>query len=119
MDGFTKVQRGATAVLRIATGLVFLTAGIDKAIIAGKAFDATGFLSQLTDYIGRTTPDNAHALLQAQAEIVHVAVSDSMTLAFNDIFRVMSWVFFAALVMVPFCRPLLAAATAAPPPDAH
>ena len=49
MEGFlTKGQRGATAVLRIATGLVFLTAGIDKAIIAGKAFDASGFLSHAT-----------------------------------------------------------------------
>jgi DHA2 family multidrug resistance protein len=76
--------------------------------------NATGFLSHLTDYIGRTTPDGAHALLQAQAEIVRVAVSDSTTLAFNDIFRVMSWVFFAALVMVPFCRPLLVAAGSAP-----
>jgi DHA2 family multidrug resistance protein len=83
--------------------------------------NATGFLGHLADYIGRTTPDGAHALLQAQAEIVRVAVSDSTTLAFNDIFRVMSWVFFAALVMVPFCRPLLMAATGAapaPPPQA-
>ena len=83
--------------------------------------NATDFLGSLTDYISRTTPDSAHALLQAQAEIVRVAVSDSMTLAFNDIFRVMSWVFFAALVMVPFCRPLLvgaAGAPPAPPPDA-
>ena len=49
MEGFlTKGQQGATAVLRIATGLVFLTAGIDKAIIAGKAFDASGFLSHAT-----------------------------------------------------------------------
>jgi MFS transporter, DHA2 family, multidrug resistance protein len=82
---------------------------------------ATTFLSELADYIGRTTPDSAHALLQAQAEIVRVAVADSTTLAFNDIFRLMSWVFLAALVMVPFCRPLLAAATgapASPPPEA-
>ena len=33
-----------------------------------------------------------------------------MALAFNDIFRLMSWIFLAALVMVPFCRPLQAAA---------
>ncbi len=41
-----------------------------------------------------------------------------MALAFNDIFRLMSWIFLAALVMVPFCRPLLAVATAEPPPEA-
>lgn len=76
---------------------------------------ATDFLSNLASYIGRTTPDSAHALLQAQAEVVRVATAQSMTLAFNDIFRLMSWVFFAALVMVPFCRPLLAAVTGARP----
>ena len=80
---------------------------------------ASAFLGELADYIGHTTPDSAHALLQAQAEIVRVAIADSTTLAFNDIFRLMSWVFLAALVMVPFCRPLLAAAGApsAPPPS--
>ncbi len=31
---------------------------------------------------------------------------------FQRYFRLMSWVFFWALVMVPFCRPLMAAATA-------
>jgi DHA2 family multidrug resistance protein len=85
---------------------------------------ATDFLAQLASYIGRTTPDGAHALLQAQAEMARVATADSMTLAFNDIFRLMSWVFFAALVMVPFCRPLMAGAAgagpaAAPPEAAH
>ena len=57
---------------------------------------ATAFLGGLADYIGRTTTDSAHALLQAQAEIVRVAIADSMALAFNDIFRLMSWIFFAA-----------------------
>jgi DHA2 family multidrug resistance protein len=70
---------------------------------------ATDFVGGLADYIGRTTPDSAHALLQAQAEIVRVASANAMTLAFNDIFRLMSWIFLAALVMVPFCKPLMAA----------
>jgi DHA2 family multidrug resistance protein len=80
---------------------------------------ASAFLGELADYIGHTTPDSAHALLQAQAEMVRVAIADSTTLAFNDIFRLMSWVFLAALVMVPFCRPLLAStgAPSAPPPS--
>ncbi len=32
--------------------------------------NATDFLGTLSDYIGRTTPDSAHAMLQAQAEMV-------------------------------------------------
>nr|WP_244286771.1 hypothetical protein [Caulobacter radicis] len=39
------------------------------------------------------------------------------TLAFNDAFRLMSWMFLAALVMAPFYRP--APQGQAPPPDAH
>jgi DHA2 family multidrug resistance protein len=70
---------------------------------------ATEFVGGLAEYVGRTTPDGAHALLQAQAEIARVASANAMTLAFNDIFRLMSWIFLAALLMVPFCRPLIAA----------
>jgi MFS transporter, DHA2 family, multidrug resistance protein len=78
---------------------------------------APDFLRGFADYIGQTTADSAHALLQAQGEIARVATLNATTLAFNDIFRLMSWVFFAALVMVPFCRPLLAASKSIRPPD--
>jgi len=40
-----------------------------------------------------------------------------MTIAFNDIFRLMSWVFAAALLLVPFCRPIMVKAAA--PADSH
>ncbi|HEV7775853.1 MAG TPA: MFS transporter, partial [Luteibacter sp.] len=59
----------------------------------------------------------AHALLMAQAELGQVATRYALTLAFNDVFRMMSWLFIGALVMVPFCRP--APTGASPPPDAH
>ena len=35
---------------------------------------------------------------------VTLEAAQSLTLAFNDIFQVMAWMFIAALVMVPFCR---------------
>ena len=53
----------------------------------------------------------------AQAGFAQVVAREALTLAFNDVFRLMAWLFLAALVMVPFCRP--APASAAPPPDAH
>ena len=56
-------------------------------------------------------------LLTAQGELARVVGRDALTLAFNDVFRLMAWVFLAALVMIPFCKP--PAAGAAPPPDAH
>jgi thiosulfate dehydrogenase (quinone) large subunit len=39
----TRGQRAAIAVLRVATGIVFLTAGLEK-FLATEAFSATGFL---------------------------------------------------------------------------
>jgi DHA2 family multidrug resistance protein len=45
-----------------------------------------------------------------------VAGREALTLAFNDVFRLLAWMFIGALVMVPFCRP--PANAAPPPPDA-
>jgi len=61
--------------------------------------------------------DSAQALHLAQAEFARVAARHSLTLAFDEVFRLMAWMFVVALVMVPFCKsPKL---TAAPPADAH
>jgi DHA2 family multidrug resistance protein len=61
--------------------------------------------------------DSSQALLTAQGELARLVGRDALTLAFNDVFRLMSWIFLAALVMVPFCKP--PAADAPPPVDAH
>ena len=37
----------------------------------------------------------------------------ALTYAFNESFQLMAWMFLAALIMVPFCRP---APQGAPPP---
>jgi len=49
--------------------------------------------------------DSAHALLVAQGELARVVGREALTLAFNDVFRLMAWIVVAALVLVPFCRP--------------
>ncbi|MGH8080247.1 MAG: DHA2 family efflux MFS transporter permease subunit [Lysobacter sp.] len=78
---------------------------------------AGGFVAQLAARVGEYTPDPAQAMLMAQAELAKVVARQSLTLAFNDVFQLMAWMFLAALAMVPFCRP---ATNAAPPPaDAH
>jgi thiosulfate dehydrogenase [quinone] large subunit len=55
MEGIlTKTQQGAIAVLRVATGIVFMTAGLEK-FIATEAFNAAGFLKLGTNgvpYLG-------------------------------------------------------------------
>jgi len=63
------------------------------------------FLTGLAAQIGHTTSDATQALLMAQAEMAHVVARHSLTMAFNDAFRLMAWIFLIALVMVPFCKP--------------
>ncbi|CAN5209585.1 DHA2 family efflux MFS transporter permease subunit [soil metagenome] len=78
---------------------------------------APDFMTGLAVKIGELTPDHAQAMLIAQGELAKLIGRTAMTLAFNDVFRLMSWIFLAALIMVPFCKP--APQTSAPPPDAH
>jgi len=71
----------------------------------------------LTRQLLTITPDPDRALLMAQGVLSHVIGREALTIAFNDVFRLMSWMFFAALVMVPFCHP-----SRGPPPspaDSH
>ena len=76
-----------------------------------------GFVGGLAGYVGQSGGDRAHGLLMAQGELARLVGRTALTLAFNDVFRLMAMLFLAALVMVPFCRP-----TALPGPapvDAH
>lgn len=77
----------------------------------------TAFIAQLAARIGEINSDPDQALLMAQGEMARVVGRQALTLAFNDVFRLMSWIFLAALVMAPFCRP--APLGAKPPADAH
>jgi len=61
--------------------------------------------------------DPGQALLQAQAVLARLVGKDALTSAFDETFRLMAWLFIAALVMVPFCRPPPPASR--PPVDAH
>jgi DHA2 family multidrug resistance protein len=57
-------------------------------------------------------------LLVAKGLIASVVSQQSLTLAFDDVFRLMTWMFVAALLMVPFCKPSPASGRATPV-DAH
>jgi DHA2 family multidrug resistance protein len=67
--------------------------------------------------LSAVTPDPAQALLMAQGLMSRIVGREALTLAFDDVFRLMAYLFLAALVMVPFCRPPRVGAE--PPPDAH
>ncbi|EIL94425.1 drug resistance transporter, EmrB/QacA subfamily protein [Rhodanobacter spathiphylli B39] len=61
-------------------------------------------VTQLAGRIGQLTTDSAHALLMAQGELGRLVSRTALTLAFDDVFRLMAWMFAAALLLVPFCR---------------
>ena len=65
----------------------------------------TGQLAQLSNTLGSVTPDPREAVLMNQALLGRVVNREALTLAFDDVFRLMAWMFILALVMVPFCRP--------------
>ena len=82
---------------------------------AGRA--APDFIGRLASGLADRVPDPAQAMVVAQGELARVVGRYAATLAFNDVFRLMSWMFLAAVVLAPFCK--ATKLTAAPPPDAH
>jgi DHA2 family multidrug resistance protein len=76
------------------------------------------FVTGLATKMGDLTPDPAQAMQLARGELAALVGRQALTSAFNEVFQLMAWIFLAALIMVPFCRPAPQGA-AAPPPDAH
>ncbi len=74
-------------------------------------------VAQLAQRLAATTPDPAQALHQAQALIGRSVAQQSLSLAFDDVFGLMAWIFVAALLMVPFARGSKGAAPASA--DSH
>jgi DHA2 family multidrug resistance protein len=70
----------------------------------------------LAQHASGWTPDAGRAMAMAQSEMGRIVSRQAMTLAFADTYRLMAWLFLAALIIVPFCKP---APQGAPPPDGH
>jgi DHA2 family multidrug resistance protein len=77
---------------------------------------ANATIASLTRAMAAATPDPAGAAMMARGVFARVVGQEALTLAFNDVFRLMAWMFVGALVMVPLCRPDRNAPP--PPPDA-
>src|SRR5271170_1178409 len=68
------------------------------------AHNATAAVADLAHRLAAATPDPAQALLLAQKLFGRSVGQQSLALAFDDVFRLMAWMFVAALLMVPFAR---------------
>ena len=78
---------------------------------------ATTVFEELAHRFSALTPDPAQAQLLVSKLVTDVVSQQSLTLAFDDVFRLMSWMFLGALIIVPFCKPVRTSAPA--PLDAH
>ncbi len=78
---------------------------------------ANEMIAALAHGIGAYTPDPQHALMMAEGTMARVVGRQALTLAFDDVFRLMAYLFLAALIIVPFCK--APAVGTKPPPDAH
>jgi DHA2 family multidrug resistance protein len=92
------------------------TARIGEAL-GHSAHAANDVVAGLVQRLAAATPDPAQALLIARGLFGQAVGQQSLALAFDDVFRLMAWMFVAALVMVPFARASGLAPTAAP--DVH
>ncbi len=61
-------------------------------------------IAGMTQRLATVTPDPAQALLEAQGIITRSISRQAVTVAFDDVFRVMCWMFVAAMLMVPFAK---------------
>jgi len=68
--------------------------------------------------LAAVSSDSAHALFQAQDLVGQAIRQQAFAIAFDDVFRVMSWMFVAAFLMVPFAKPAANNAGALPA-DSH
>ena len=85
----------------------------------GEAMDVAGrpggaMVTQLAGQMGGLTPDPAHALAMARGEFARVVGQATLSLGFGEVFRLTAWLFLAALVLIPFCRPVRPGAAPAP-----
>jgi DHA2 family multidrug resistance protein len=76
---------------------------------------ASDTVLELAHRLAAATPDPAQALLLAQKLFGHMVGQQALSLAFADVFRLMAWIFLAALVMVPFAK----SASGTPRPGAN
>jgi len=67
---------------------------------------APDVIAEIGGRIAGAVPDAALAARMAEGEFAKVVGRAALTAAFNDVFRLMAWMFIAAIAMAPFCRPL-------------
>ncbi|WP_298192934.1 DHA2 family efflux MFS transporter permease subunit [Novosphingobium sp.] len=58
----------------------------------------------VTALAARMGPDSAHGMSMAEALLARLIGREALAIGFDEVFRIMAWLFIAALVLVPFCK---------------
>lgn len=98
---------GAVGIALVNTWLQDFTRGHVLSLSEAMGTDPAGaqqMLAGLTGLFGRITPDPDIALAMAQSEMGRVVTQQALTMAFQDVFMLMSGLFVCAIVLVPFCK---------------
>ena len=122
-SGLFNLMRNLGGAIGIATVTTWLNdATRTQAARFGEALGGSGggfgdAVASLAGRLSAVTPDPDRALLVAQASLARVVGRQATAIAFDEVFRIMAWMFLAALVMVPFCR--VPKSAVPPPADSH
>lgn len=109
-SGLFNLMRNLGGAIGIATVNTWLNdAARTQTARFGEALGAAGqgaqaYIAATATRLAAATPDPAQALLMAQASFGRVVGREALTIAFDEVFKTMAWMFVLALVMVPFCR---------------
>lgn len=109
-SGLFNLMRNLGGAIGIATVNTWLNdAARTQTARFGEALGASGegaqaYIAATAARLATYTPDPAQALLMAQASIGRIIGREALTIAFDEVFKIMAWMFVLALVMVPFCR---------------
>jgi DHA2 family multidrug resistance protein len=107
-SGFNNLLRnlgGAVGIAAVNTWLIAFTQGhaaaLDRAL--GRSGAARDALSGLVLRFAQSGAPTARSQGVAAQTVIGGVMRQSLTLAFDDVFRISAWLFLACLIVVPFC----------------
>jgi DHA2 family multidrug resistance protein len=97
---------GAVGIAVVNTWLIGFTqshgAGLGDAL--GQGASAIDAITGMAQMLGASGVAPAQALQMAAQTLAGGVTLQALTLAFDDVFQLSAWLFFAAVFIIPFCR---------------
>jgi DHA2 family multidrug resistance protein len=106
LNTLTRNLGGAVGIAAVNTWLIEFTQGHAATLIqgVGRGGDAQAALQGLALRFGAGGLGPARSQVNAAETLMQGVGGQALTLAFDDVFRLIAWLFAACLLIVPFCR---------------